>query len=257
MDLFHTGLLFGAGIAGGIMSTLVGGASIVTFPALIAAGLAPAIAVASNLAAMMPSILYSSYKDRTRLPEFDRTFITAIAAASIGGIIGAVLLLMTPSKAFQVLVPLLLGLATVLFALGRPINAWMRARAMRLHGGEPRVGAAGIAVPLPVSIYIGYFGAGAGVMLLAMFSIWKAGDYRAANVMKNLIASLNMLFASLIFVSQGMVDWGATAVMMAGGFAGGMIGRQVARVARQDVMEVVVIAIGSVLTAIYAWRYWF
>jgi uncharacterized protein len=206
---------------------------------------------------MMPSVLYSAYKERTRLPPFDRTLVTAIVTSSVGGILGAILLLLTPSRAFQVLVPLLLGLATLLFALGRPINVWMRSRAMRLHGREARVGAAGIAALLPVSIYIGYFGAGAGVMLLAMFSIWKAGDYRTANVMKNLIASLNMLFASIIFIAQGMVDWGATMVLMAGGLAGGVVGRQIARVARQEVMEAVVIVTGSVLTVVYAWRYWF
>lgn len=239
------------------MSALVGGASIVIFPAMIAAGVSPPIAAASNLVAMMPTVLYSAYWDRTRLPPFDRTFITLIVTSLAGGLAGAILLSVTSPQAFQVLVPLLLGVATTLFALGRPINVWMRKRAMRLHGREPEMGAVGIAVLLPVAVYIGYFGAGAGVMLLAIFSIWKAGDFRTANVKKNLIASLNMLAVSLFFIVQGMVDWPATGVAMAAGFAGGMVGRRIGRVARQDVMEIVVIVIGSVLTAVYAWRYWF
>ena len=257
MDVFQILVLIAGGFVGGIMSSLVGGASIVTFPALIAAGLSPAVAVASNLVAMTPTVFYSAYAERSRLPPFDRIFVTMIATALVGGAIGAILLLLTPSHAFQILVPLLLGIATALFALGRPINKWMRERAMRLHGREPEVGVGGAAVLLPVSIYIGYFGAGAGVMLLAMFSIWKAGDYRTANLMKNLIASLNMLTASVIFVAQGLLDWRATAVLMAAGFVGGMVGRQIARVARQDVMEIVVTVTGTVLTAVYAWRYWF
>lgn len=257
MDLLQILLLIGGGILGGIISTLVGGAAIVTFPAMIAAGLSPAVAVASNLVAMIPTVVYSAYDDRRRLPKFDRTFVTLIVVVFFGGFAGAILLLLTPPRAIQVVVPLLLGIATALFALGRPLNAWMRERAMRRHGREPEIGAGGIAVLLPVSIYIGYFGAGAGVMLLAVFSIWKAGDYRTANVMKNLVASLNMLSAASIFVLQDMIDWRATAIMMAGGFAGGMVGRPIARVVRQEVMEVVVIAAGSVLTAIYVWRYWF
>lgn len=257
MDVFQILVLIGGGIIGGIMSALVGGASIVTFPALIAAGLSPAVAVASNLIAMTPTVFYSAYTERARLPQFDRTFFTMVTTALVGGATGAILLLLTPSSAFQILVPLLLGLATALFALGRPINNWMRKRTMRLHGREPDIGSGGAAVLLPVSIYIGYFGAGAGVMLLALFSIWKAGDYRTANVMKNLVASLNMLTASAIFLVQGLIDWPATAILMAGGFAGGMLGRQIARVARQDVMEVFVTVIGTVLTIVYAWRYWF
>ncbi len=257
MDLLQILLLIGGGILGGIISTLVGGAAIVTFPAMIAAGLSPAVAVASNLVAMIPTVVYSAYDDRRRLPRFDRIFVMLIVVVFLGGFAGAILLLLTPSRAFQVVVPLLLGVATALFALGRPLNTWMRERAMRLHGREPEIGAGGIAVLLPVSIYIGYFGAGAGVMLLAIFSIWKAGDYRTANVMKNLVASLNMLSAASIFVLQDIIDWRATAIMMAGGFAGGMVGRPIARIVRQEVMEVVVIATGSVLTAIYVWRYWF
>ena len=257
MDLFQMALVFGAGILGGIISTMVGGAAIVTFPALLAAGVAPAVAAASNLIAMAPTVLYSAYDDRKRLPDFDRVLAALIFLAIAGGIAGSILLLLTPTSAFQVLVPLLLGGATVLFALGRPINGWMRERTMRLHGREPKMGAGGIAALLPVSVYIGYFGAGAGVMLLAIFSIWNAGNYRNANVMKNLFASINMLPAAIIFAVQGLVDWRATALMMAGGFAGGMVGRKIARVARQDVMEIVVTVTGTVLTIVYAWRYWF
>jgi uncharacterized membrane protein YfcA len=257
MDTFQIALVLGAGILGGIISTIVGGAAIVTFPALLAAGVAPAVAAASNLIAMVPTVLYSAYDDRMRLPAFDRILGTLLFFAVAGGIAGAILLLLTPPKAFQVLVPLLLGIATALFALGRPINAWMRKRTMQLHGREPRMGAGAVTALLPVSIYIGYFGAGAGVMLLAIFSIWNAGSYRNANVMKNLFASINMLPAAVLFAVQGLVDWRATALMMAGGFAGGMVGRKIARVARQEVMEIAVLVVGAILTAIYAWRYWF
>jgi uncharacterized protein len=257
MDLLHAGLLLGAGILGGIISVLVGGAAIVIFPALLAAGITPAAATATNMVAILPTVLYSAYHDRDRLPRFDRILGSLLVIAVVGGLAGAILLLLTPTRAFEVLVPVLLGIATALFALGRPISAWMQRRAMRLHGREPRMSVGDTALLLPISLYIGYFGAGAGVMLLALFSLWSPRNYRAANVMKNLIASVNMLPAALFLGAQGLVDWPATGLITVGGFAGGMIGRRIARIARQQVMEAVVLATGVVLTAVYAWRYWF
>jgi uncharacterized membrane protein YfcA len=152
-------------------------------------------------------------------------------------------------------VPLLLGFATVLFAYAGRISTWLAARAATR--GNARRFTHSPAVVLPVSVYGGYFGAGVGVLILAVLSLGGSGDYRATNVTKNLITSLNSLIAALLFVSRDAVSWPPTLAMMAGAIIGAMIGARLAQVAPRAVMRVVVVAVGALLTVIYAWRYWF
>jgi uncharacterized membrane protein YfcA len=250
-------MLVAAGIAGGTISSLVGGAAIVTFPALIAAGLSPVVATATNLVALCPGNFLAALYDRTRLPPLDRAFVALVVASLVGAAFGAVLLLLTPERMFAAFVPALLGFATVLFAYAGRISEWLRTRAAaRGAPGSPRWGHSAAAL-LPVSVYGGYFGAGVGVLLLGVLSVGTNGDYRSANVTKNLVTSLNSLVASLVFMAQDRVSWPATIAMMAGALVGAFIGARIAQVVPREVMRVVVVAMGALLTAAFAWRYWF
>jgi uncharacterized membrane protein YfcA len=114
-----------------------------------------------------------------------------------------------------------------------------------------------IPVLLPVSVYGGYFGAGVGVLLLGVLSVATGGDYRSANVVKNLVSSLNTFVAATYFVAHGAVNWPPTLIMMAGCLIGGFFGSHFARIVPQPVMRVVVVLVGAALTIAYAWRYWF
>lgn len=257
MDLHIALLLLATGLAGGTISALVGGAAIITFPALLAAGLPPAGAIATNLTALTPGNFIAALDDRTVLPPLDREFIRVIVASIVAASFGAALLMLTPARLFTVLVPLLLGTATVLIAFGERVSAWARQRAVARGGGEPRVGHTNLGLLLPVSFYGGYFGAGVGVLLIAVLSIGTGGDYRAANVAKNLVTSLNSVFAAVVFAVMGAIHWGPALVMMAGAIAGGIIGARIARYAPRGVMRVVVVALGALLTVAYARRYWF
>jgi uncharacterized membrane protein YfcA len=156
---------------------------------------------------------------------------------------------------FAALVPLLLGFATILFAYAGPISEWLHARAMRR--GQARHWGSSIAAMVPVSVYGGYFGAGVGVMLLGLLSVNTNGDYRSANVTKNLLTSLNSIVASAIFVWQGAVVWLPTLTMMAGALVGAFIGARLAQVVPRAVMRIVVVVVGAILTAVFARRYWF
>lgn len=129
MDLVTALMLVAAGVIGGAISALVGGAAIVTFPALIAAGLSPVVATATNLVALCPGNLLAAIYDRTQLPPLDRAFVGLVAWSLVGAVIGAVLLLLTPERMFALFVPALLGFATVLFAYAGRISAWLQARA--------------------------------------------------------------------------------------------------------------------------------
>jgi uncharacterized membrane protein YfcA len=257
MDLPTILLLFVTGIFGGMMAAMVGGASVVTFPVLLATGLDPVVATASNLIAVSPGNFFAALTDRSQLPPFNRGFVGLIVASVVGAFVGAGLLLATPARLFEVLIPLLLGFATVLFAYSGRIVEGLRARARARGGGEPRMSVTRLPMLLPVSVYGGYFGAGVGVLLLGVLSIATGGNYRSANVAKNLVTALNTFAASLIFIGLGAVAWPQTLLMMAGSLIGGFCGAHFARRASQQLMRVVVVAVGALLTVVFAWRYWF
>jgi hypothetical protein len=150
----------------------------------------------------------------------------------------------------------LLGFATLLFAYSERISAWLRARAEgRGHSIAFNLGS--LKVVLPVSFYGGYFGAGVGILMLGVFSLATGGDYRAANVAKNFVSSLNGLAATLVFATQGAVLWPQTLALAAGTIGGGLIGSYVARVIPRNVIRVLIVAIGIALTVAFARRYWF
>jgi len=248
-------LLFVAGIGAGMLTALVGGAAMVSYPALVAAGLPPQTAIVCNMVASFPGSFFAAMSDRKQLPPFDRAFVVMVLATMAGAALGALLLLVTPQRVFAVLVPLLLGFATVLFAYAKPIGEWARARAAA-KGREVDFSVTNLKVLLPVSFYGGYFGAGVGVLILGVLSVATRGDYRSANVAKNLVTSLNTGAAAMVFIAKGPVVWAPTLAMMAGTIIGGQIGAAVAKIAPREVMRVAVTVFGAVLTLYFAWTYW-
>jgi uncharacterized membrane protein YfcA len=256
MDLHIILMLVGAGVLAGLLSSIIGGAAVISYPALLAAGLLPQTAVASNLLAIMPGTLLAAFADRTQLPPLNRAFAGLVFASITGAAVGAVLLMLTPVRVFEVLVPLLLGFATLVFAYAGRVSAWLKSRASA-RGHDITFNVTSLKMLLPVSFYGGYFGAGVGVLLLGVFTLATGGDYRSANVTKNFVTSLNSMTAAAIFVVQGAIAWPQTLAMMAGTIAGGLLGSYIARMIPQAVMRVFVVAMGALLTVAFAWRYWF
>lgn len=248
-------LLFGAGLAGGIVTAIVGGSSLITFPALLAAGLPPIVANASNAVATTPGNIAAGFADLERLPRWDRSFVGVMLACVAGSAAGATLLLVTPERAFTAAVPLLIGFATAIFALSGRIRRWIQSRP-RAAGRRASTRGAEILPFVPLAIYGGYFGAGLSVMLLAVLSVTRADDLRGINVIKNLLAGLTGLVAVAVFIAKGMVAWTPTVLVMAGAVLGGVLGARLARVLPPALVRWIVIAVGAVLTAVYAWRAW-
>jgi uncharacterized membrane protein YfcA len=257
MTLHTILILIGTGVIGGLMASLVGGASVITFPVLLAVGLTPVVATASNLVAVSAGNLLAAFTDRAKLPPLNRAFAGLVLASVLGALIGAVLLLATPARMFEQLIPLLLGFATILFAFAGRITQWMRERAKLRGHHQWRMSVTSVPLVLPISVYGGYFGAGAGTLLLGVLTIATEGDYRRANVTKNLVSSLNTVAASAWFISHGAVSWPQTLVMMVGCLVGGFSGAHLARVVPQQAMRWLVVAVGLVLTVVFAQRYWF
>ncbi|MGN6573944.1 MAG: sulfite exporter TauE/SafE family protein [Pseudolabrys sp.] len=256
MDPHTVMLLAGVGVLAGMIASIVGGAAVVVYPALIASGLSPQFAAASNLVALMPAAMLAALSDRSQLPPFNRAFVELVIASVLGAGAGAILLMSTPGRVFEIIVPILLGGATVIFALADRISTAIRRRAAH-KGRTISFDVGSLKVLLPVSFYGGYFGAGVGVLLLAVFSIATGGDYRSANVVKNFVTSLNGFVASVIFISEGAVAWPQTLSLMAGMVAGGLAGAYVARIIPPRVARGMIVVVGAALTIVFAKLYWF
>lgn len=110
---------------------------------------------------------------------------------------------------------------------------------------------------VPISVYAGYFGAGVGVLMLAALSVANSGNYRSANVIKNLIGSLGCLMAGIVFGIHGIIAWIPTLLVGTGAIAGSLAGAYVARILPVATARIMVVAFGALLTAVYTWRYWF
>jgi len=253
MSLDVVALLLVAGLAGGIANAIAGGATLITFPAMLAAGLPPVIANASNAVAVTPGHLVAAFADRRKMPRLDARLAIAVTASIVGGGVGAVLLLVTPERLFTLLVPALIGLATLVFACSRLIQDGV-ARAFGARGGEYALARAVLLAP--TAVYGGYFGAGLGVMLLAILSITGREDVRAANALKNLLATAVSMTTIAIFTVQGVVHWRETLVMLLGAIAGGFLGGRLVKVLPASLIRALVVTAGAAMTIAYAWRYW-
>ena len=244
--------LLASGLAGGVVTAIVGGASLITFPALLAAGLPPVVANASNTVALAPGNLAAAFADRERMPAWDRSLLGLAAIAMLGSVAGALLLLATPERAFTALVPALIGGATLLFAVSDRVRRRLAAR----EGPRAMSAAARLLLFAPIAVYGGYFGAGMSVMLLAVLSAAFYADLRTANVVKNLLSGLTSVLAVAVFVAQGVVAWAPALVVMVGASVGGFAGGRLVRVVPAPWLRAAVIAVGAILTLVYARKYW-
>jgi hypothetical protein len=206
--------------------------------------------------ALVPGSLLSGYYDRKQLPPLGRSFAGMVAASIVGALAGATLLMITPERVFAAFIPLLLAFATVLFAYSGRISAWLRARGEARGDGKHNWGTI-VAWLLPVSVYGGYFGAGLGVLVLGVLSVGTDGDYRSANVAKNIVVGINSGMVAIFFAANGMVAWPQAFAMMAGVPIGAIIGSHIARVLPSEAARWLLVGIGAVLTVAFAWRYWF
>ncbi|MGM4910682.1 sulfite exporter TauE/SafE family protein [Rhizobium sp. 768_B6_N1_8] len=245
-------LLFVSGIAGGVINALAGGATLLTFPAMLAAGLPPVTANASNAVAIVPGHLLAVLADRRKVLPLDAKLWSSVLVCLVGGAVGALLLLALPERLFVLPVPALIGIATLLFLFSPRIAAWVEARR---GDAEPSRGL-GLSVLGLSSIYGGFFGAGLGVILTAVLSIADPNDIRRVKALKNLLATSVSMAAVVIFIVQRAVHWPETLTMLSGALVGGYLGGYLVRVLPAIVVRWFVILTGAVMTVVYAVKYW-
>lgn len=248
MELWIILMLFGAGFLGGLANAIAGGATLITFPAMLASGLPPVIANASNALAVLPGALMAAWANRGKLPGWSNGFALLLVSALLGGAFGGVLLMLTSDRLFSLLVPALIGFATLIFAFGKRIQGMVRGLA---DGSE-----AAHRPDLP-GRYGGYFGAGLGVMLMAVLAITGHEELRQANAIKNVAYQVANLTAVVVFVVMGLIAWPQTLVMLVGAACGGFSGGKLMAVLPAQAVRSTIIVIGCAMTLIYAWRAWF
>lgn len=239
-------LLLAAAVGGGAMNAVAGGGSFLTFPALLFSGVAPIQANATSATALWPGSASSTVGYRADVKRAPRRLVLSLSAAAlVGGIVGALLLLRTPQSTFRALVPWLLLGATLVFAFGPPVTRALRARHLHMPLGVL------VLLQLAIATYGGFFGGGMGIMMLAAYSAFGLDDIPMMNGIKSIMGMLLNAVAITAFVIAGVVEWPFALVMVAGSIAGGYAGAHYGRRVPQAWMRAFIIAVGAVLSAYF------
>jgi hypothetical protein len=238
-------ILFGAGLLAGAMNAAAGGGSFVSIPAMVFVGLPSVAANASSTVALLPGTLASAWAWRRDFRPFEGIPLrTMILISLAGGLVGAVLLLVTSQHAFDLLLPWLLLVGTIAFAFGRPLGAALRRR-MRIGPG------AVTGAQVPLAIYAGYFGGGVGIMMMAVWSLLGDADIRSMSAARTILVSAANAVAVLCFAIAGPVHWLETGVMLVAAVIGGYLGASLARRLPGPWLRGFVIAFSTMTTAIF------
>jgi hypothetical protein len=241
-----------ASFIAGAINAMAGGGSFISFPAMIAIGVPPIQANATNTVALWPGQLTSVWALRTHLRR--DLLAVVVIAAMLGGISGAEVLLHTRPRTFMHLVPWLLLTASMLFWISGPISRWLKSRSATPHATRTPAMLPLFLTLLPICFYIGYFGAGAGFLLMSALAVFGVEEMNELNSLKVLGACLANLCAVLTFIWGGAVIWHYCLVSMVFAAVGGYVGAQYARRMSPNVLRSIVIVIGCTMAAYFFWR---
>lgn len=247
-------LAAGGGLLAGGVNAIAGGGTLITFPALLAAGLPPVTANVTSSVGLLAGYAGGTVGYRRELQGQGDRVRQLLVVAAVGGVIGAVLLLRTPGDSFRALVPWLVVLACLLLAaqprLSRAVAARRAAVAPAGAAPPPEIGwpvRLGVGV---AAVYGSYFGAGLSVLLLAVLGVFLLDDLQRLNALKGLLSFLVNLVGVAVFVVSGRVDWPVALVVAAAAWVGGLLGVRVARRLPAARLRAAVVVLGLVVAAV-------
>ncbi|WP_432089290.1 sulfite exporter TauE/SafE family protein [Streptomyces sp. bgisy095] len=247
LSIWEALAVFAAGIGAGTINTIVGSGTLITFPVLLATGLPPITANVSNALGLVPGSVSGAIGYRRELKGQKKRVLRLGAAALVGGLVGAILLLALPSDAFDAIVPVLIGLALVLVLLQPRIAAAVKRRRERTGSeAHPDGGPALLVGLLLASVYGGYFGAAQGVLYLSLMGLLLHDDLQRVNAVKNILGALVNGVAAVFFLFVAEFDWTAVLLIAVGSTIGGQLGAKVGRRLSPAVLRGVIIAVGVV-----------
>jgi uncharacterized membrane protein YfcA len=247
---FELIFMFLAGFFGGVLNSIAGGGSFITFPALIFVGIPPIMANATNTFASCAGYMSGAYAFRKEIANHKDELFLIIIISLIGGISGAWLLLKTPEAVFREAIPWLMLFATVLFIFGGQINAGLKKIASK-HQHASSIGSVLLLIMLfGVSVYGGFFNAGLGIITLSYLALAGHTNINTMNGLKLLVSTAVSLIAIALFIYNDVIAWYEGTIVLSGTLAGGYVAAHVSRqLPQQHIRRFVIVA--SIATTLY------
>lgn len=248
---WHYLWLVAASFIAGVMNAMAGGGSFISFPAMLGVGVPPVEANATNTVALWPGQLTSL---ATLRGDVRRDLLPVILGTSVvGGVVGAEVLLHTRQLTFLHLIPWLLLMGSLIFGISGPVSRWLRSRAM--HPEQSKIASVPLTLALlPISFYIGYFGAGGGFLIMTVLALFGMEEMHQLNALKVVAACASNFCAIVTFIVSGRIVWHDCLISMVFAAAGGYVGARNARVMNPAVLRAVVVITGVLIAGYFFWR---
>jgi uncharacterized membrane protein YfcA len=238
-------IVSGAGLLAGAMNALAGGGSFIGMPAMIAVGVPSVQANASSTVALFPGGVASVWAYRDGLGPIGSASLRSLLITTLfGGLVGGVLLLSTPTKTFDFVLPWLLLFATLALGFGRSLGEWLRRR-WRIRP------LAVLAIQFGLGVYGGYFGGAVGIMMMAVWGLMDSRDLKSFNAPRTLLVCTANTMAVLIFIAAHAVHWHETVVMLVAAIVGGYGGAQIGRRAPPKVVRAGTLFLTACITLVF------
>lgn len=231
-----------AGMAAGAINTVVGSGTLITFPVLLAFGYAPITANVSNNVGLVPGSVSGALGYRRELRGQRRRALRLGSCSVLGGLTGAVLLLLLPASAFKAIVPAFIAVALVLVVAQPRLNSWLERRSdARPHEQGPVVPA----LVYGTGVYGGYFGAAQGILLLGILGVALPQDLHRTNALKNVLAGLVNGVAAIYFVFAAHIAWAPAALIAGGSIVGAQLGARYGRRLSPRALRALIVVVGT------------
>jgi len=250
MSLFNEILIFMAALAAGFINAMAGGGTLVSFPVLLAVGIPPIVANVTNTVALVPGTIGGMWSQRKDFRSQYQRLLKLLPAAIVGGIAGGLLILNTNENTFRSIIPYLILLATLLLAAQGRIKSWVVKRIGHAHT-EHHNPLIMLSLVFLASIYGGYFGAGLGVILMAVLGFVTDDSMTRLNFLKQALGFAINLAAAIYFAFSGKVDWMVALVMIFGSLFGGLIGGKLAGKMKPELLRWIVVSAGLIAAVIF------
>lgn len=247
-------LLLGAGLIAGALNSLAGGGSFISFPALLLAGVPPVLANATNTFSALPGYVSGAVGYWPHIRANRGRLLPYIIAALVGGYLGAELLLRVNDAQFSNVVPWLMAVAVLLFAVGGQINNWIEKRTRSTKTATTITSAILLIFLIIICLYGGFFNAGLGIMLLAFFALSGLKDILAMNGTKLLLSSIVASIAVIRFALSGAIAWYEGSLVFVGSLIGGYVAARLAKHIPHKLLSRGIIIYGIIITMIFFWR---
>jgi uncharacterized membrane protein YfcA len=246
--LAHLAAAAGA-VGAGVVNALAGGGTLISYPVLTAVGVPFVNANATNTVALCPGYVGGTYALRAEIEAAKEPLRTRLIVSGTGGFLGALLLMFTSNSLFRAIVPYLILLSCLLLAVQDPLRRWVTG-----HRGEGRMTSVELTGVFLAGAYGGYFGAGLGIMLIAVLGLFSSVPFVQLNAVKQPLAAAINLSAAAFLVFSGKVEWTLAAVMAPAALVGGGLGGRLSTIIPGRTFRWVVVAIGVVVSIVYLVR---